>query len=668
MRILKSRVLLCVALGSLGAVAADGQAQNQDLTQLSLDELMRIEVVSASKRTQSLQDVAGSVFVVTAEDIRRVGARSVPEALRVVPGVQVGRINGSTWSVSIRGFGSRFSNKLLVLIDGRSIYTPLFSGVHWDAVDLPMDTIDRIEVVRGPGGAVWGANAVNGVINIVTKPASETQGDTATVGGGSHERALAKVQHGGAFDHGFWRVNVGGHDFGPTLTPSGGSGQDSASSRNLGFALEWNPTVRDAYQFNAGLFQETTTQVLSTPLLGPPYVLDTLHTWDAQHSFARGAWQRDSGSAGKTSVQLSIDGYGRDTPEIRESRSTWDLEVRHERMGAKTTTLFGAGYRTTLQDTVAGHSVSVDPASERHSLLNVFWSSESIIAPNTRLTLGAKLEHSEHSGWKLEPNIRILKSLTETNAVWAAVSHSVRNPREIDAHGYIEYSASPGPGGLPVLATLNGTDAFRSEELTAYEAGWRSKIGPATTVDLSAYYNAYDRLRTFEPQAAYFDPNPVPHWVQPYVFGNLLHGYTTGAELVVRHQPRKDWGLMFGYTFENQRLTLYPASADPFGAGDGDGRERGNLHQFSMRSTMDLHGGIELDTAVYYTGHFASVTGVSPHTRLDVRLGWKPNDNVTVSLSVRDLLVPRTQETAETFLLRSNAVPRRFLAQVSWRF
>lgn len=657
-----------VPLALLASMAAMGHAQGQDLTQLSLDDLMRIEVVSASKRTQSLQDIAASVFVLTGEDIRRSGAGSIPSALRLVPGVQVSRLGSGTWSVGIRGFDSRFSNKLLVMVNGRSVYTPLFSGVYWDAVDVPLDLIDRVEVIRGPGGAIWGANAVNGVINIVTKSSADTQGSEASVALGSQDKASASVLEGGAFKDGTWRIQARDFDRGHMLAPTGERAQDTSSGRDINVRVDWSPRSSDQVEFDAGIFHETTNQVFTTPLLGPPYEQQTLSIWDAKHSFARGAWQRDTGSGGKTSLQLSYDGYRRNMPEVRESRSTIDLEVRHQQTSQRGTSVVGVGLRSTSDESDAGPSFRLSPSAKTQRLFNAFYSNEFLVAPKTLLTVGAKLEHLDESGWNFQPNIRILKTLSADTALWGSVSRAVRSPSRTDAHGILDYSASPGPGGLPALVQLVGSGDYDAEKLTAYEAGWRSKVNSMTSVDVSAYYNDYTDLRTFEPGAPYFDPSPTPHWVQPFTFANLLRGRTLGAEVVVRHQPTNNWGLMFGYTFENSHLVLDPSSNDPFGAATGDGRARGDLHQFSVRSTMDLDRGFQFDTSVSYAGRFPSAPRVQPHLRWDMRFGWKPNPNMDVSLAFRDLLTPRVVESNETLFGRPNATPRSVLAQVTWRF
>lgn len=661
-----------VASGLALAWAALVGAQQGDLSQLSLNDLMQIEVVSASKRPQGLADVAASVFVITGEDIRRSGVRSIPEALRLAPGVQVAQQDGGTWYVGIRGFASRFSNKLLVLVDGRSVYTPLFSGVYWDAIDVPLADIDRIEVVRGPGGAVWGANAVNGVINIVTRSAAETQGGLVTVGSGTTDRAFAHVRMGAKLgDRAEFRVFAKATDHAALDLPDGSSADDAYHTQQVGFRADASPSERDHLTLTMGAFNRDWSQATLSPELDPPYMSRTVTDQNARHFYTHFGWEHNGGPTTKTSVLGNFEHFDRDMPEVATRRTTWSLDLQQSKVGAAMHHwVWGLGFRRTSDQTDGTFLVSLDPADRSEDLWSGFVSDEITLAPKTWLTLGAKLERNGFTGWEFQPSARVLHQTAGGDAVWAAVSRAVRTPSRIDQDGRVNFRAMPGPGGAPTLVALFGSDRFESEKLTSHEIGWRKQFSNTLTLDVSGYYNVYSDLRSFEPQAGFIETDPPPvHGVAPYTFGNNLKGTTRGLEVVARARPTPRWNVMAGFAWYHEDLKLPSGSMDPFGPGVGDSRGATPSRQFVFSSQIDLGRDWQLDGNLYYVDSIREIAGtVDPYWRMDVRLGWRPRADLEIAFVVRNLFDERHEETNSTFLTPSSSIPRSATLQASWRF
>lgn len=667
-----NRVARAGALGALAALAASAVAQQDDLTNLSLSDLMRIEVVSASKRPQDLVEIPASVFVVTGEDIRRSGARSIPEALRLVPGVQVAQQNAGTWYVGIRGFSGRFSNKLLVLVDGRSVYTPLFSGVYWDALDVPLEDIDRIEVIRGPGGAVWGANAVNGVINIVTRSAEDTQGGLLTAGSGTQERGFGTLRYGGTLgDQGTYRVFAKATEATAMERSGGSSADDGFRTQHIGLRADTTAGARNQLTVTAGVFMREWSQATLSPVLGAPYVARSVSDQQARHWYTHLGWDHESGPSTKTSVLGNFEHSDRDMPEIGSKRTTWSLDVQQSTSSnPRERWVWGAGFRRTSHQTDGTFLVTLDPADRTDELWSGFVSDEIALSKQTHLTLGAKLERNGFTGWELQPSVRVAHQPSEDQTLWVAVSRAVRTPSRIDRDGRINFLAMPGQGGAPVLVALFGNDRFVSEKLTSREVGWRRRISNSFTLDVSAYHNVYSDLRSFEPGPQSMEGTPPPpHVLAPYTFANNLKGTTQGFEIVARGQPTPRWNLLAGLAWYEEDLELATGSMDPFGTQRGDGRGLTPRKQFILASQFDLGASWQLDSDLSYVDSIQEAIGqVDPYWRWNLRLGWSPSDTVSVGLSLRNLLDDRHEETRSTFLTGSSVIPRSAILQATWRF
>ncbi|HEV8580421.1 MAG TPA: TonB-dependent receptor [Thermoanaerobaculia bacterium] len=645
-----------------------------DLTELSLEELMDVEVVSVSKRSERISAAAAAVYVITQEDLRRSGATSIAEALRMVPGLEVARIDANTWAVSARGFNGRFANKLLVLIDGRSVYTPLFSGVFWDVQDTLLEDVDRIEVIRGPGATLWGANAVNGVINILTKSARETLGSLVTAGGGTEERWFLGARYGGSLgENGAWRAYVKGFDRDAGADPAGGEGVDGWSvkrggfrvDRKLGDAAEWT-LQGDLYDGEVG--ERLTLAPSLTALV--PVVQDTETAISGGNLLGR--WQRTLSAASELTVQLYYDRTDRDYRFLDESRDTFDLELQHDVSPApRHRVVWGLGYRRTADDLRDSDLLAFQPDRRTDDLASAFLQDEiNLRADRLWLTVGSKLEHNDYSGFEVQPNARLLWTPGEHRTLWAAVSRAVRTPSRAEHDLQLSAPAFPAgalfPGSPPAIVATLGDRSFDSEELLAYELGYRAGVAPGLFVDLAAFYNDYDRLRTVraEPPFLQLSP-PPPHLVIPSFASNDMEGETYGAELAADWRPAGSWRLSAAYTWLEMRLRNRFDPADvTVAATEGQSPQQ----QLFLRSAMDLPGHFELDLAARYVDSLA--TGpVSGYTSADLRLGWKPRAGLELSLVGQNLLDAEHLEFApEIIPTHPTAVERAVYGKVTWRF
>jgi len=417
-------------------IVAEAAAHAPDLTELTLEQLMTVEITSASKKEEPLWDSAAAVFVITGEDIRRAGMKSIPEALRLAPGVQVAQFGANRWAISARGFNATFSNKLLVLIDGRTVYTPLFAGVFWDAQDTLLEDIERIEVIRGPGGTLWGANAVNGVINIITKQAKATQGGYVEVGGGTEERGFVGTRYGGRigsdlFYRGYFKY--ANHD--NLVTATGHEGIDDWRTYRGGFRLDWEPSTRDTVTVQGDLYKGDFGQTLPIPSLLPPFSA----TRESRDDFAGGnvlsRWRHRMADRRETSVQFYYDRTHRDELLFHETRDTVDLEFQHRfPLGARHDLIWGVDTRVTIDalNKINSPTLVFEPRRRTDHLVSGFIQDQiALIHDRLMLTLGSKFEHNSFSGFEAQPNARLVYSPNAWNRVWTAVSRAVRTTCQI---------------------------------------------------------------------------------------------------------------------------------------------------------------------------------------------------------------------------------------------
>ena len=599
----------------IGALSQSGGAQVSttatkpvpDLIKLDLEALMNIEVTSVSRRAEALSDAAASIFVITRESIRRSGATSLPEALRLAPNLLVARTNANSYAISARGFNNSVGNKLLVLVDGRTVYTPLFSGVFWNAQDVMLEDVDRIEVISGPGATLWGANAVNGVINVITRPAGETQGGLLTAGAGNRESGGA-FRHGGTFGaDGHFRIYAKGFEQQNTTNASGAPVRDGWSKGQAGFRADWGSGSR-SFTVHGDLYRGDVEQAApGKTLLEGANVL--------------GRWSQRMEGGSDLLLQAYFDHSVRDQPgSFREKLDIVDVEFQHAVQPAEGhRLLWGAGYRQAKDSVRNGPQLAFLPADRTLNWGNVFGQYEAALRDRLQLTLGAKVATNSYTGAEFLPSARLAWKPSSVDLVWGSLSRAVRSPSRLDRDFFV-------PATPPYL--FAGGPNFRSEISNVIEIGYRAQPASSISYSVSAFHHKQDHLRSLE---------ATPGGI---VFGNGIEGTTSGVETWGHYRVTDAWSLAAGLMVLKQDLRLKTGSADVGGVG-----ALGNdpNHQWMLRSTFDISPKHEFDLSVRHVGALAFST-VPAYTAVDVRLGWRASRNVELSLTAQNLFEPRHRE------------------------
>jgi len=638
---------------SASLIALPAFASN-DLAELSLEELMNVEVTSVSKRAQSKADTAASITVITAEDIRRSGMTSVPDLLRLVPGVQVAQITANRWAIAARGFNEEFSNKLLVLIDGRSVYTPYFGGTYWDIQDYPLEDVERIEVIRGPGGTVWGENAVNGVINIITKTAGETQGALVSAQGGTPGYG-GTLRYGGTageklqyrvFGHGF---SVFDYD-----TTSRYSAHDEWGQFRIGSRMDFQPTEADDARLSFEYYQQDADSTF--PSASTPGAFDTAYN-EANGGHALGTWNHAFSPLSNLRAQAYYDRTNRDSPNASgEDRNTVDVDVQHDLQmpDAKLAvspdwTLveavdlsWGGSVRWSSNHLSPAATAAVDPNEDEFWLGNGFLQLTSHSwKKRVALSLGTKLGFNTWSGFEYQPSFRFLVKPVENHSVWGAVSRAVRIPTQVDRDVRI------GIGAL----TLTGSSDTRGEDLTAFELGYRFSYLDRLTTELSLYYNLYENVRAFI--FVEFFPEPTLRFV------NQGRAASRGLELETSLRLFDWWTATLGYAFFDVDED-YPASNVVFTPAKGANPD----HQVVLRNRFDVGERVSFDAAVAWVDGLSGqipagqTQNVEQYVRLDLRAAWRPVDGLELAIVGQNLTDPRHYQYADIQLSESSQIPR----------
>jgi len=650
-------------------IAAPTRAQQkQDLSNLGIEDLMKIEVTTASKQAQDLLHVAAAIYVITPEQIRRAGATNIPEALRLAPGVDVAQIDANKWMISIRGFNSRFANKLLVLIDGRSVYTPLFSGVYWDQQEVNMDDIDRIEVIRGPGGTLWGANAVNGIINVITKKAAETQGTTITSQSSTSDPAIDSVRYGGQLGpKAFFRIYAKYMDVDSLDTTLDTPGVDGWHALRGGFRADWSTSI-DSFTVTGGANAEREGQTSLFPVFTPPYSQIRIDRFAANDFNLVANWERTSGAAKGTALRASFDRTDIDSPEAEEIRNTVALDFQQPRTLSPTNHLvWGLGYSDTRDNTIGTDYVSFDPVNRTYEVASGFVNEGIDLNRRLKLTLGTKIEHNSYTGWEVQPSARILWTDDKKQSVWASVSRAVRTPSEADISSMINFQTFPAPDGTPIELRYIGSPSFKSEVVIAHEVGWRIQPSDRIFLDVTAFFNRYNNLRSFIAGTPFTENTPVFHIVDPYYYTNGLDADTAGIELASEFQAAPSWKIESSASLFTSRFRFDPGYQDVEGL---VGPDRGGVTphtQFSIRSLLNLPSHLQFDASFYYVDKLA-YQNVAPICRLDARLAWHPADSVEYSIGVQNILSERHVEGVPELFEVPAFIERSFYAQVTLKF
>jgi iron complex outermembrane receptor protein len=633
-----------------------------DLTDMSLEALMNIEVTSVSKRPQKQSEAAAAIFVITNDDLRRWGVTNVPEALRRVPGIEVARIDANKWAITSRGFNSRFANKLLVLIDGRSVYTPLFAGVYWDSQDVVLEDVDRIEVIRGPGGTLWGANAVNGVINIITKNAADTRGNMVSVTAGNEVKGIGSVRHGGKFRNGAdYRIYAKYNSYDEGYNADGA--HDDWRSGQVGFRTDWVKTDQDDITLQGDYYRGKAGQLVNIPAgSSPTTIVPTVSDTDTNGGNLLFRWSHKLENASNFALQLYYDHVGLDGEVLFEDRDTFDADFQHHfKWREKHDIVWGLHYRHISDDTDNNATFSLDPSSRRVNLYSTFIQDEFSLRENLRLTAGVKLEHNDFSGFEYQPNVRLAWAVDENQTWWGSVSRAVRTPARGEHDVMLRLVPPPASDpGIPVYA--EGDSDYDSEDLTAYELGYRLNYNNIWSVDVAAFYNDYDKLRTLDPV---FDPGPPPAVLFP--FDNNMEGKTYGLELAGQWQVRKGWRLNASYSWLDMQLRLINGSTDAFSKGAEDASP---VSKAAVWSALDFGHNLQFDAALRYVGDI-TVTGVEidSYVEADLRLGWEAKPGLELSIIGQNLLNSRHAEYLPDFInTQPTEVERSIYGRVTWSF
>lgn len=660
-------LLATLAITAVPTQAAPGQLTTKadDLTELSLEALMNLEVTSVSRKPQRLSNTAAAVFVISQEDIRRSGATTIPDLLRMVPGVQVAKIDANKWAVSIRGINGRFVGKLQVLKDGRSLYTPLYSGVFWETLDTPLEDIERIEVIRGPGAAMWGANAVNGVINIITKHAADTQGGLVSGGTGSSEKGFGTVRFGKQLsDDSYLRLygKHAEHGEGKDVR-TGNDAYDGWQMTTAGFRLDTQPTFDDALTVQGDYYNGRYNEIynLYTPL-GIPYQQPATSTASGANLLAR--WERTFSDSANLSLQLSYDHSERELYVLGEKRDTLDLDFQNRfRLSSRQELLWGLGYRYSHDQIKNTPIAGLSKSSEGLSLYGIFLQDEITLVPDTlSLILGSRFEHNDYTGWEIQPNGRLIWTPSPQHTFWGSISRAVRTPSRTER--YLQYTAATLPG--PINVEVDGSSAFKSETVLAYELGYRTELPKQISLGLSIFFNQYEKLRVS--QASVLDITTLPPTLR-MPLSNDAHGHAYGAELSASWRPYDWWRLQAAYHY--LRTIIYLDNGSPDDDNRSNSAEGAPRHQFSLRSGFDLPKQVELDLWLRAVERvdYINREQVPGYVTMDARLAWKPVKNLELALVGQNLFQRRHPEYKPEFIdtVRSE-VPRSVYGKVTLQF
>ena len=653
---LKEPVALLCFLGVFSVMLAPvlsnaGNSPNvpADLTRLTLEELMDIQVTSVSKGAEDFSKAPSAIFVITQEDLRRSGVNTIPEALRMVPGVQVAQIDSSTWSITARGFNSRFANKLLVLIDGRSVYTHVFAGVFWDEQDLILEDVERIEVIRGPGGTLWGANAVNGVINIITKKAQDTLGGQVTAGGGNLDKFIGSIRYGEKIGENA-AVRVWGKYYNRNNLDDlqGNSAPDEFETGRGGMRLDWDASESNSFTFQGdvmvGEFAGKTSNAVTSLSFAPTTANLVADSQIRTANFIT-RWKHRFSDTSDMTLQLY---YNRDHRESRALQElevdTYDLDFQHRfQWGNRNEILWGLGHRFIRDQFENSIGISYFPDSNLNYISNAFIQDKiTLIENELYLTIGSKFSVNNFTGFEFQPNARLAWTPNDKHTVWGAISRAVRTPSRSGDSGRFNAAVVPVPSppfpSAQGVAVIQGQKDFESENLLAMEVGYRLSPHDKLFFDVAAFANVYRDSHSFEVETPFV--NPAGFTEVPIVSRNRLDGETYGVEVAATWDVADWWRLNGAFTWLHVDLRKDPISTDQNVVGfEGNDPE----FQWNLRSHMNLPSNWEFDQTLYYVDVLKSQQ-VRSYFRLDLRVGWRPAKNIEVSVVGQNLLDNSHQE------------------------
>jgi iron complex outermembrane receptor protein len=673
-RCFRAKALLRAAAGIaiFGASAANaGDAStnaSNGSTELSLDQLINIQVTSVSKKETSVQDSPAAVTVITPDDLNRFGITTLPDALRLVPGMDVAQVNSHEWAVSSRGFNGEFADKMLVLIDGRSVYTTGFGGVIWGAEDVDMEDLDRIEVIRGPGGTLWGDNAVNGVINIITKSAKDTQGGLIVTSAGSDEdQPSTLIRYGGVLaTNVYYRVYVKYFDRDGLVTTNNSDAHDPWTGIQGGMRLDWEPSVQDKLTLQGDYYSHKVDENQSIPSVLPQYAQTSVVDNRDSGGNVLGRWTHDFSDDSGLIVQAYYDYFSPEQIGVKYISDTADLDAQYRfALGSRNDVIWGADYRYISDKLSPSYYLSFNPAKQDEQLFSSFVQDEITLVPDKfKVTLGSKFEDNSFTGFDVQPSVRLLWTPTERQTVWASVSRAVRTPSISEMDERVNVEVIPATRTTPpILLSDFGNPNLKPEELVAYELGYRVAPTRRCSFDLAGFYNDYSQLITAVPGSPRLEADPFPYLLIPSVNENAGPAQTYGIELSGRWDPIDCWHLAASWSWLETHSPL--ASTLSLGASPEQ--------QFQVRSTLDLPCNLEFDTAVYYMDQIEAPYGIGQtvipsYVGLDVGLVWRPCKSLELGIWGKNLLQAEHAEFTSYKTPLVTEVPRSIMGKITWRF
>jgi iron complex outermembrane receptor protein len=630
-------------LGHPHAASASDDDQNPPaLTELTLEQLGDIQVVSVSKRPEEVWHTGAAVHVITHDDIKRSGATSIPEVLRLAPGIEVARIDSDHWSIGVRGFGDQFSKSLLVLIDGRSIYTPLFAGMYWPAHDALLDDVDRIEVIRGPGGTIWGADAVTGVINIITKSAADTRGAVVTAGAGNVDHGIGAFRYGGGDSTHAYRVYAKGASRGAEDHADDASFDDWWTTQT-GFRADVTPNSEDTFTLQGDLSKGSHGQRVTVPSFSPPAQVPLDGNLDAFGVNLRARWDRTITAQRGFHLQAYFDRTSWLAPHFGEQRNTFDVDFVHDAtVAARHTITAGAGARVSPSHFIQMiPSLNFTPGDETSSVYSAFAQDEIALVPDRLwLTAGSKVEHNSYTGFEVQPDVRAVWMPHADQSIWGAVTRAVRTPSRIE--NAIVSTAYSTTTVVPIYLRINGNADFQAERTLSYEAGYRARPVPRTYVDIAAFHNVHRGLGSFGLGNVSLEQTPSPlHAVADVVYVNGVNGTSDGFEVSPDWQLSPALQLRGSYSFVRFDLSNAPDSIDVNAVNRYEGASP--HHQTRLEAHAAPIAGVDVDLT-YRAVSALSAPKVPGYGTADARIGLAISKAMELAVVGQNLLTPSHPE------------------------
>jgi iron complex outermembrane recepter protein len=659
-------VLLCFSCSDMA-----GAARAADYFDLTPEQLVSAQVISVSKRPQSVAQAPAAVYVISSEDIARSGVTSIPDALRMAPGVDVAQGASGSWSINIRGFNKGLADQLLVMIDGRTVYNPLFAGTYWELQNMPLQDIDRIEVVRGPGGTLWGANAVNGVINIITKKAQETQGNLISLAGGNYMRDFGLGQTGGKFGGDtYYRAYAQHFNDGAFKAPQGGSTHDQWHDTRTGFRLDQGDTLT----VSGDAYLNETNQATTVPQLTAPFAVTRADDIESNGANLLTRWKNKFSDGSLLSIQSYADHTLRDQIILRDEEDIFDFDTQYNlAMHGPNEIIVGGGYRLTHEKIGNTSTLAINPATSNVSLFNAFAQDKIALVPDRWfLTVGSKVEYSNiDTNLEFQPNIRLQWFPDNRQTVWAAVSRALRTPspleRDLDLTAVVfPPNTPPLNDPFPLKFELLGNRGFQPERVISYELGYRDKVTPDVSVDVAGFYNNYDGLAAQELVGLILTTplpiGPATHSVLETTQANLMSAETQGVEIATEWRVSSNWKLTGSYSF----LEMFLHLDNDFSNQQAEEQESPH-QQANVRSYWNINKDWTLDTSVYYVDRLQTFD-IPAYVRLDADLGWRIDKGVQLNLIGQNLLSSAHREFNNASDLNAAEVTRSVFGKITWQF